>query len=118
MLLSQPITMALVYAGTTLKDLSDVTRDMGEFSKTRLAFIIFSVVMSVVMMICVTKVAKSTLDKALAECEQDTDEASSSAEQPMVVGRSVDLNEPGRSVGLNEPLVEIEQDQEQDNQQK
>jgi hypothetical protein len=36
MLLSQPLTVALVYAGTTLKDLSDVTHDMGEFSKTRL----------------------------------------------------------------------------------
>jgi hypothetical protein len=60
-------------------------------------------------MICVTKVAKSTLDKALAECEQDTDDASSSAEHPMVTGRSIDLNEP---------LVEIDQDQYQDNQQK
>ncbi|GAU12009.1 hypothetical protein TSUD_196330 [Trifolium subterraneum] len=30
-----PITVALVYAGTTLKDLSDVTH-VGEFSKTRL----------------------------------------------------------------------------------
>jgi hypothetical protein len=36
MLLSQPLTVALVYAGTTLKDLSDVTHHMGEFSKTRL----------------------------------------------------------------------------------
>ncbi|KAK2358067.1 hypothetical protein P8452_77257 [Trifolium repens] len=104
-----PLTVALVYAGTTLKDLSDVTHDMGEFSKTRLAFIIFSIVISVVIMICVTKVAKSTLDKALAECEQDTDDASSSAEHPMVAGRSIDLNEP---------LVEIDQDQYQDNQQK
>ncbi|GAU12008.1 hypothetical protein TSUD_196320 [Trifolium subterraneum] len=58
-------------------------------------------------MICVTKVAKSTLDKALAECEQDRDDTLSSSEQPMVAGHSVDLNEP---------LVEIDQDQ--DNQQK
>jgi hypothetical protein len=36
MLLSQPLTVVLVYAGTTLNDLSDVTHDMGEFSKTRL----------------------------------------------------------------------------------
>jgi hypothetical protein len=31
----QPITLALVYVGTTLKDLSDVTHGWGEFSKTR-----------------------------------------------------------------------------------
>ena len=33
--LRQPITLALVYAGTTLKDLSDVTHGWHEFSKTR-----------------------------------------------------------------------------------
>lgn len=31
----QPITLALVYVGTTLKDLSDVTHGWNEFSKTR-----------------------------------------------------------------------------------
>ncbi|KAG4401365.1 hypothetical protein AAZX31_07G238500 [Glycine max] len=31
-----PITLALVYVGTTFKDLSDVTRGWGEFSKTHL----------------------------------------------------------------------------------
>ena len=35
LLLLQPITLALVYVGTTLKDLSDVTHGWGEFSKTR-----------------------------------------------------------------------------------
>lgn len=34
-LLAQPITLALVYVGTTLKDLSDVTHGWSEFSKTR-----------------------------------------------------------------------------------
>jgi hypothetical protein len=33
--LLQPITLALVYVGTTLKDLSDVTHGWSEFSKTR-----------------------------------------------------------------------------------
>lgn len=32
---SQPITLALVYVGTTLKDLSDVTHGWHEFSTTR-----------------------------------------------------------------------------------
>lgn len=31
----QPITLALVYVGTTLKDLSDVTHGWTGFSKTR-----------------------------------------------------------------------------------
>jgi len=60
------------------------------------------------MMICVTKVAKSALDKALAECEKDMDDNTSSSEQLIVTETSV---------SLNQPLVnEIDQDQE--NQQK
>lgn len=35
----QPITFALVYVGTTLKDLSDVTHGWHEFSKTRLVML-------------------------------------------------------------------------------
>lgn len=59
-------------------------------------------------MICVTKVAKSALDKALAECEKDMDETIASSEQLIVTEPSVDLNRP---------LVN-EIDQDQDNQQK
>lgn len=45
--LLQPITFALVYVGTTLKDLSDVTHGWNEVSTTRwvsamLPFILFS----------------------------------------------------------------------------
>ncbi|XP_071721753.1 uncharacterized protein [Rutidosis leptorrhynchoides] len=62
-----PITFALVYVGTTLKDLADVTHGWSEFSKTRWALVILSFLVSVVLMVVVTKVAKSALDKALAE---------------------------------------------------
>ncbi|XP_058077775.1 uncharacterized protein LOC131226103 [Magnolia sinica] len=62
-----PITLALVYIGTTLKDLSDVTHGWGEVSTTRWVLIILGLVVSVVLMVCVTKVAKTALDKALAE---------------------------------------------------
>lgn len=64
-----PITLALVYVGTTLKDLSDVTHGWSEFSKTRWAVIILGLVVSVILMICVTRVAKAALEKALAENE-------------------------------------------------
>lgn len=36
MVFVQPITLALVYIGTTLKDLSDVTHGWTDFSYTRL----------------------------------------------------------------------------------
>ncbi|KAL5150833.1 TVP38/TMEM64 family membrane protein slr0305 [Glycine soja] len=115
-----PITLALVYVGTTLKDLSDVTHGWGEFSKTRWvrnailyylynepfkrynihffllwmqAFIILGLVISVVLMICVTKVAKAALDKALAENE-DIDGITSSPDLPIVAEPSADLNQP------------------------
>lgn len=44
-------------------------------------------------MICVTKVAKSALDKALAENE-DIDGITSSPALPIVAEPSVDLNQP------------------------
>ncbi|KAM0012999.1 putative SNARE associated golgi family protein [Helianthus debilis subsp. tardiflorus] len=62
-----PITFALVYVGTTLKDLADVTHGWSQFSKTRWALVILSFVVSVILMVVVTKVAKSALEKALAE---------------------------------------------------
>ncbi|KAM0012974.1 putative SNARE associated golgi family protein [Helianthus debilis subsp. tardiflorus] len=62
-----PITFALVYVGTTLKDLADVTHGWSQFSKTRWALVILSFVVSVILMVVVTKVAKSALEKALAD---------------------------------------------------
>nr|AFK46984.1 unknown [Medicago truncatula] len=88
-----PITLALVYVGTTLKDLSDVTHGWNEFSKSRWAFIIIGLIVSVVLMICVTKVAKFALDKALAENE-DIDGVTSSPELPIVAEPPSDLNQP------------------------
>jgi len=48
---------------------------------------------AVVLMICVTKVAKSALDKALAENE-DIDGVTSSPELPIVSEPPSDLNQP------------------------
>lgn len=88
-----PITLALVYVGTTLKDLSDVTHGWSEFSKTRWAFIIMGLAVSVVLMVCVTKVAKAALEKALAENE-DIDGVLASPQLPIVAEPPVDLNQP------------------------
>ncbi|KAJ4847254.1 hypothetical protein Tsubulata_004666 [Turnera subulata] len=88
-----PITLALVYVGTTLKDLSDVTHGWSEFSAARWVFIVLSLVLSVVLMLCVTKVAKNALDKALAEHE-DLDGVDGITQSPIVADPSTDLNQP------------------------
>ncbi|XP_010684249.2 uncharacterized protein LOC104898837 [Beta vulgaris subsp. vulgaris] len=62
-----PITFAFVYVGTTLKDLSDVTHGWSEVSTARLVFIGLGLIVSVVLIMSITKIAKASLDKALAE---------------------------------------------------
>ncbi|KAK4425730.1 TVP38/TMEM64 family membrane protein [Sesamum alatum] len=88
-----PITFALVYVGTTLKDLSDVTHGWHDFSKTRWAFILLGLVVSVLLMICVTRVAKAALEKALAENE-DVDADFLSPHLPIKSGPAVNLHDP------------------------
>ncbi|XP_058208527.1 uncharacterized protein LOC131321662 [Rhododendron vialii] len=88
-----PITLALVYVGTTLKDLSDVTHGWHEFSKARWALVITGLLMSVVLLVCVTKVAKAALDKALAENE-DIDIIAASPELPILADPPTDLRQP------------------------
>ncbi|KNA15424.1 hypothetical protein SOVF_098400 [Spinacia oleracea] len=87
-----PITLALVYAGTTLKDLSDITHGWHEFSPSHWVFLVASVVVSVILMICVTKVAKSALEKALAENENEDD--LSCSELPISGEQLGDLQQP------------------------
>ncbi|KAL3505859.1 hypothetical protein ACH5RR_031241 [Cinchona calisaya] len=103
-----PITLALVYVGTTLKDLSDVTHGWSEFSKTRWAFIALGLVVSVILILCVTRVAKRALEKALAENE-DLDGIIPSPQLPTVA------TDP--PIHLREPLI-IKIDPSQDNQEK
>ncbi|XWS76434.1 hypothetical protein CRYUN_Cryun01aG0175900 [Craigia yunnanensis] len=62
-----PSTFGLVYVGTTLKDLSDVTHGWDEISTVHQVFMALGFVISVILIVCITKVAKASLDKALAE---------------------------------------------------
>ncbi|KAK8988023.1 hypothetical protein V6N11_065622 [Hibiscus sabdariffa] len=90
-----PLTVALVYAGTTLKDLSDVTHGLNQFSTGRWAFLVVSLVVSVALMICVTKVAKTALDQALAENEDiDSIIRGSLPELPVFGEEPPDLHQP------------------------
>uniref|UniRef100_A0A1J3JBA3 VTT domain-containing protein n=1 Tax=Noccaea caerulescens TaxID=107243 RepID=A0A1J3JBA3_NOCCA len=68
-----PITFALVYVGTTLKDLSDITHGWHEMSVARWVIMMFGVALAVILIICITRVAKSSLDKALAENARELD---------------------------------------------
>ncbi|KMS98740.1 hypothetical protein BVRB_3g069200 [Beta vulgaris subsp. vulgaris] len=87
-----PITLALVYAGTTLKDLSDITHGWHEFSPSHWAYLIVSILVSVILMVCVTKVAKTALEKALDE-NQNVDDLSTS-ELPISDDLVGDLQQP------------------------
>ncbi|XP_010278395.1 PREDICTED: uncharacterized protein LOC104612615 [Nelumbo nucifera] len=88
-----PITLALVYVGTTLKDLSDVTHGWGEVSAIRWVVIASGLVFSVGMMVAVTKVAKASLDKALAE-NVEIEGVLSSPQLPSVAAPQLDLHQP------------------------
>ncbi|KAI3863716.1 hypothetical protein MKW98_031308 [Papaver atlanticum] len=89
-----PITFALVYVGTTLKDLSDVTHGWGEITPTRWVVIIGGFVISVVLMVCVTKVAKASLEKALAENDTEIEGMLGSQSLPIVADPQSDLHHP------------------------
>ncbi|XXG83459.1 hypothetical protein AAC387_Pa10g1205 [Persea americana] len=88
-----PITLALVYIGTTVKDLSDVTHGWDDISTTRWVLMILGLVVSVVLVVCVTKVAKAALDKALAE-NMEVDGIFDSPQLPIVSDPPLDLHQP------------------------
>ncbi|KAI4349544.1 hypothetical protein L6164_010122 [Bauhinia variegata] len=62
-----PITFAFVYIGTTLKDLSDIRHGWNEVSTSHWIFIVMGFGISVISLFCITRIAKASLDKALAE---------------------------------------------------
>ncbi|XP_039129346.1 LOW QUALITY PROTEIN: TVP38/TMEM64 family membrane protein slr0305-like [Dioscorea cayenensis subsp. rotundata] len=91
-----PITLALVYVGTTLKDLADVTHGWSEVTTSRLVLILLGFVVSAILMVCVTKVAKASLEKALAE-NPDVDSILISPQLPAESAPPLE--------GLTEPLI-------------
>lgn len=88
-----PLTLALVYVGTTLKDLTDVTHGWNEISTSKWILIILGFVVSAVLMVCVTKVAKSSLEKALAE-NPEVESLIISPQLPITSTPAVDLHKP------------------------
>ncbi|GAB4829784.1 hypothetical protein Ancab_019439 [Ancistrocladus abbreviatus] len=91
-----PITFSLVYVGTTLKDLSDITHGWSEVSTTRWTFIALGLLISVVLIICIMKVATAALDKALDENAdiEDISGSSDALKLPVMADKSLDLQTP------------------------
>ncbi|XP_010522704.1 PREDICTED: uncharacterized protein LOC104801224 [Tarenaya hassleriana] len=87
-----PITFGLVYVGTTLKDLSDVTHGWHEISTTRWVIMVFGFVLSVILIVCITRVAKSSLEIALSENLDLEGKTCPSSTLPMVAEPSMDLH--------------------------
>lgn len=88
-----PITLAFVYVGTTLKNLTDVTQGWNEISASRWALIISGFIISGVLMVCVTKVAKASLEKALAE-NPEVEDLIISSQLPITSAPAADLHRP------------------------
>ncbi|KAK4783665.1 hypothetical protein SAY86_008039 [Trapa natans] len=93
-----PITLVLVYVGTTLKDLSDVTHGWNEFSPRHWVFLMMGLIASskcihVALMYIVARVARDALEKALAENE-DINNVLASPQLPIVAEPTTDLSQP------------------------
>ncbi|XP_057964713.1 uncharacterized protein LOC131155524 [Malania oleifera] len=88
-----PITFALVYVGTTLKDLSEVTHGWNEVSTAHWVFIAVGLVISLILIMCITKVAKASLEKALVE-NAEVDGILASPRLPTVAEPCVDIQRP------------------------
>ncbi|CAN1196245.1 TVP38/TMEM64 family membrane protein slr0305 [Linum perenne] len=91
-----PITFALVYVGTTLKDLSAITHGWHEASKMRWVFMLIGFAISGALFFLIIRIARTSLEKALAEngglepttmlpIISDTSSPSSSSSQPLVI---------------------------------
>ncbi|KAL4323093.1 hypothetical protein GQ457_11G002800 [Hibiscus cannabinus] len=99
-----PTTFGMVYVGTTLKDLSDVTHGWDEVSTSH-QMLVFEIILlllffffTVILIFCITKVAKGALEKALAE----------SAKQDKILGPSmlpIVIVADNSSLDLHKPFV-------------
>ncbi|XP_022758197.1 uncharacterized protein LOC111305181 [Durio zibethinus] len=88
-----PSTFGLVYIGTTLKDLSDVTHGWNEVSTVHWVFMALGFAVSVIMIVYITKVAKASLDKTLAE-NAKMERIFGPAMLPIVADSSLDIQKP------------------------
>ncbi|GMI76079.1 hypothetical protein like AT1G03260 [Hibiscus trionum] len=91
-----PTTFGMVYVGTTLKDLSNVTYGWDEVSTSQQVIMALGFVTSVILIFCITKVAKGALEIALAE---------SAKQQKIVAPTMLPIVADNSSVDLHKPFV-------------
>jgi len=88
-----PITFGLVYIGTTIKDLSDVTHSWSEISMARWILLTAGLLASVVLIFLVTQIAKKSLAKALEE-DGKLDGISVPTASAIAIEACLDVNQP------------------------
>lgn len=87
-----PITLALVYVGTTIKDLSDITHHWGHFTTFEWILLMIGLSATVVLIIMVSRLARQSLDKAILEIE--TESTSLQVDSPPGNADASDLHRP------------------------
>ncbi|KAG6491474.1 TVP38/TMEM64 family membrane protein slr0305-like [Zingiber officinale] len=101
-----PITLALAYVGTTLKELAEVTHGWSEVSIARWALMIAGLLISAVLMVCVTREAKAALQRTLAE-NLEADNILIPSSSPSLPQPCSDLNQP-LMIKINCSNVDVE----------
>ncbi|CAM6089892.1 unnamed protein product [Calypogeia fissa] len=91
-----PMTLVLVYAGTTIKDITDFSRHDGKLTPARWIMLGSGLFTSVVIVIVVTRIAKDALQRAVEEDNAKVDEI---VVVPAIVG----------AVNAVDPVAEIQQ---------
>jgi len=88
-----PITFGLVYIGTTIKDLSDVTHSWSEISTVRWILLTAGLMASVVLIFLVVQIAKRSLAKALEE-DGKLDGLSVPTDSSIAIEACLDVHQP------------------------
>lgn len=66
-----PITGVLVYVGTTIKDLSDISHHWGHFTTFEWILLVIGLAASALLIVLVSKIARKSLNKAILEIEAE-----------------------------------------------
>ncbi|KAI5081884.1 hypothetical protein GOP47_0001627 [Adiantum capillus-veneris] len=105
-----PVTGVLVYVGTTIKDLSDISHHWGHFTTFEWILLVLGLAVSVVLIALLSRIARRSLNKAILEIEGEKTslkpseaEAVSELCQPLIV--RVDPGDSKDSKNVQHPLL-------------
>lgn len=105
-----PITAVLVYVGTTIKDLSDISHHWGHFTTFEWILLVTGLAASVLLIFVVSKIARKSLNKAILEIEAEKmsllptkSEDTLDLCQPLMIG--IDPSESKENQKIHQPLL-------------